>query len=327
MIKSVICIIAVVVLLLINTIILFLKPEFNFAQNDEQNYCVFYQKWIRTAVFTSSVFLGLFCVYFSVQFEWIKALILLTLVCILVVTYSLCKYKCVTVNGDKIRVERLFRKDMHAMFDDILKVGYTPNARLTVYLKKKRFFDVSFNSENFRKFYNSLLANNVKFKTGHIPKEESCVCLLHYKMTICFPKTMFREYYQSKNFFRNSHYLFSARSLENHEYIEAYSKESGKEIEEFTDLVKNDLKLNGFAPKKEINENINGFDMKIVKSVNKENKDEGRIAYIYLGDNLQYLVIYADYPLEKEAQFMQKINDSISHMTTEDTKKRFVKIN
>ena len=42
MIKSVICVVASVLFLVINTVTLFLKPEFDFAINDEENYCVYY---------------------------------------------------------------------------------------------------------------------------------------------------------------------------------------------------------------------------------------------------------------------------------------------
>ncbi len=42
MIKSVICITAAVFFIVINTVILFLKPEFTFAINDENDYCLYY---------------------------------------------------------------------------------------------------------------------------------------------------------------------------------------------------------------------------------------------------------------------------------------------
>lgn len=325
MIKSVICIVCVVLLLVINTVILFLKPEFNFAQNDETNYCVYYQKWIRTAVYMSSIIMALFCVYFAIELKQVIAYILLSLVCLLVVIYALCKYKGITVNGEDIKVERLFRKELKLQFKDITRVHYIPNARLSIQIRRREGFDVSFNSENFRKFYNSLLASGVKFKTGRISSDEACVCLSKFGITIKFPKTMFREYYQSKTYFRNSNYLFSARSLENHEYIEAYSKESAKEIDEFVELVKNDLKVNNYSVKKVTKENINGFEMMVIKGQEKTNKNLGRLAYIYPGKD-SYLVIYADYLLENEEAFVTKMNLAIKETSAEDNQLRFARI-
>ena len=66
-IKSVICIVCAVLFLVINTIILFLKPEFTFAKNDDENYNVFYQKWIGTIVFMSTLMVALFCIYFAIS--------------------------------------------------------------------------------------------------------------------------------------------------------------------------------------------------------------------------------------------------------------------
>ena len=263
-IKSVICIVCAVLFLVINTIILFLKPEFTFAKNDDDNYNVFYQKWIGTIVFMSTLMVALFCIYFAISLKLILSYSLLTIECLLLVIYALCKYKCVTICGDDIIVERLFRKKLNTKFSKIQLVTYIPNAKLIVKITKNKTFDVSFNSENFHKFFKTLLKNDVKFKTGHIPNDENNVYLTKFNMSIKFPKTMFREYYQSHSYFRNSKYLFSARSLENHEYIEAYYKESNKDITEFTELVKNDLALNEFKVIKDQKEVIDIYNFIVI---------------------------------------------------------------
>lgn len=325
MIKSVICIVSAVFFIVINTIILFLKPEFTFARNDNENYCVYYQKWIRTMIYMGTLIMSLFCIYFSINFNHFIGYILLVLECILVVSYSLCKYKGITINGENIKVERLFRKELNTTFAKIDKVYYIPNAKIVVKLKRRESFDVSFNSENFYKFYSALLDRDVKFKTGRIPRDESMVYLTKYNITVHFPKTMFREFYQNKYYLRNSKYLFSARSLENHEYIEGYYKESGKELDEFVELIKNDLSLNEFKFLKEQEENIDGYDFTILKAKNKNEKDKGRLAYIYK-DIDNYFVIYADYLLEKEAEFMSKMNAAIKRSVYEDGKSRIVRV-
>ena len=268
MIKSVICIVGAVIFIVINTIILFLKPDFNFAINDKENYVVYYQKWIRSVVYMSTLIMALFCIYFAVNLSHVLAYCLLVLECLLVVIYALCKYKGITINGENIKVERLFRKELNTKFSNITKVIYMPNARISIKLKKKIGFDVSFNSENFYKFYYSLIDHDVKFKTTRIPNDENHVYLTKYNITIHFPKTMFREFYQNKSYLRNSKYLFSARSLENHEYIEGYYKESGKELSEFVELIKNDLALNEFKYVSDKKENIDGYDFTILKTLN-----------------------------------------------------------
>ena len=325
MIKSVICIVCAVVFIVINTVILFLKPEFNYALNDKENYVVFYQKWIRSVVYMSTLIMALFCVYFAVNLIHTLAYCLLTLECLLVVIYALCKYKGVTITGEDIKVERLFRKDLYAKFSEISKVTYIPNARISVKLKRKDGFDVSFNSENFYKFYYSLIERNIKFKTGRIPSDENHVYLTKYNITIHFPKTMFREFYQNKAYLRNSKYLFSARSLENHEYIEGYYKESGKDLNDFIDIIKNDLALNEFKYVSEKKENIDGYDFTIIKSLNKVAKEKGRLAYVYQ-DRDNYFVIYADYLLEKELDFVTKMRGAIKRSVYEDGKSRLVRV-
>jgi len=325
MIKSVICVVTAVLFIVINTMILFLKPEFTYARNDSDNYCVYYQKWIRSVVYMSTIIMALFCIYFAINLNHTIGYFLLTLECILVVVYALCKYKCITVNGDDIKVERLFREELNTNFSKIDKVIYTPNARITVKLKRQGSFDVSFNSEKFYKFYNSLMDHQVKFKTGRIPKDENHVYLTKYNITIHFPKTMFREFYQNKAYLRNSKYLFSARSLENNEYIEGYYKESAKDLSEFVELIKNDLSLNKFKYISDEKANIDGYDFVIVKTANKTDKNKGRLAYIHQ-DRDNYFVIYADYLLDKEEDFMNKMNNAIKRSVYEDGKSRIVRV-
>ncbi|MBE6148406.1 MAG: hypothetical protein E7167_02805 [Firmicutes bacterium] len=325
MVKSVICIVCAVIFLIINTIILFLKPEFNYALNDKENYCVYYQKWIKTVVYMSTIIMALFCIYFAINLNHVLAYCILSLECLLVVIYSLCKYKGVTITGEDIKVERLFRKELNTKFSNIAKVTYIPNAKIVVKLKKKTSFDVSFNSENFYKFYNSLIERDVKFKTGRIHNDENHVYLTKYNITIQFPKTMFREFYQNKAYLRNSKYLFSARSLENHEYIEGYYKESAKDISDFIDLIKNDLALNEFKYVSDKKENINGYDFTIIKSLNKMDKEKGRLAYIYQ-DRDNYFIIYADYLLENELDFVNKMKNAIRRSVYEDGKSKIVRV-
>lgn len=324
-IKSVICIVCAVLFLVINTIILFLKPEFTFAKNDDENYNVFYQKWIGTIVFMSTLMVALFCIYFAISLKLILSYSLLTIECLLLVIYALCKYKCVTICGDDIIVERLFRKKLNTKFSKIQLVTYIPNAKLIVKITKNKTFDVSFNSENFHKFFKTLLKNDVKFKTGHIPNDENNVYLTKFNMSIKFPKTMFREYYQSHSYFRNSKYLFSARSLENHEYIEAYYKESNKDITEFTELVKNDLALNEFKVIKDQKEVIDIYNFIVIKSISRIDQDKGRLALIYQLNN-KYLVIYADYLLKDELDFYTKLKCAIHKPLYEDGKSRLVRV-
>lgn len=325
MIKSVICIVAAVFFIVINTIILFLKPEFIYAKNDNENYCIYYQKWIRTMIYMGTLIMALFCIYFSINLNHVIGYILLTLECLLVVSYSLCKYKGITINGEDIKVERLFRKELNTNFSKIEKVLYIPNAKIVVKLKKRESFDVSFNSENFYKFYSALIDRDVKFKTGRIPRDESLVYLTKYNITVHFPKTMFREFYQNKYYLRNSKYLFSARSLENHEYIEGYYKESAKELNDFVELIKNDLALNEFKYISDTKENIDGYDFVVIKNKSQIEKEKGRLAYIYQ-DRDNYFVIYADYLLNKEEEFANKMRNAIKRSAYEDGKSRIVRV-
>ncbi len=323
--KSVICIVCAVFFVIINTIILFLKPEFVFAKNDNENYNVYYQKWIGTIVFMSTLTVALFCIYFAINLNLIISYSLLVIECILLVIYALCKYKCVTVNGDDVKVLRLFRKELNTKISKFQQVMYYPNAKVVVKVGKNKTFDVSFNSENFHKFYKTLLKNDVKFNTSRIPNDENNVYLTKFNISIKFPKTMFREYYQSHSYFRNSVYLFSARSLENKEYIEGYLKESSKSMEEFTDLVKNDLALNGFKVVSDKKEAIDGYDFMAVKSLSTFEKGKGRIAFIYQLKN-KYFVLYTDYLLKNELDFYSKIKNSIHKPLYEDGKSRLTRV-
>ena len=311
--------------MVINTIILFLKPDFKYAINEQENYVVYYQKWIKSVVYMSTLMIALFSIYFALNLSHVLAFSLLTIECLLVVIYALCKYKGISVNGENIKVQRLFRKDLYTKFSDITKVNYIPNARLSIKVKRKDAFDVSFNSENFYKFYMTLIDEKVKFKTGRIPNDESKVYLTKYNITIHFPKTMFREFYQNKAYLRNSKYLFSARSLENDEYIEGYYKESSKEISEFVELIKNDLDLNKFKFVSQTKENIDGYDFTILKSLSKEEKNKGRLAYIY-PDRDNYFVIYADYLLENESEFILKMQKAIKRSVYEDGRSRIARV-
>ena len=325
MIKSVICITTAVFFIVINTVILFLKPEFTYAINDESDYCVYYQKWIRSVVFMGTIIVALFTIYFAVNLYHIIAFSLLSIECLTVIIYALCKYKGITVCGNKIRVQRLFRKDINITFEGISNVIYVPNARLVVKVKRNESFDVSFNSENFHKFYNSLINSNVKFKTGKIPKSDDHIYIPKYNMTIEFPKTMFREFYQSSTYLRHSRYLFSARSLEKHEHIEGYYKESSKDLNDFVEIIKTDLGVNNFKVLKEFKSPIDGFNFTVIKAISNDNKENGRLAYIYQDIN-SYFVIYADYLISSEEAFIKEMNTAIRQTLYLDTKYGFAKI-
>ena len=325
MIKSVILIVGAVLLLVINTIILFLKPEFTYAVNDEDNYCVYYQKWIRVIVFMGTIIIFLFSSYFAVNLHHILSGILLFLECIMVVIYALVKYKGITVSGDSFLVQRLFRKNLDTKFSNVTKVSYLPNARIDVKLKNRDSFDVSFNSENFYRFYKTLIKQKVKFKTGIISNTENHVYLTKYNITIHFPKTMFREFYQNSRYLRNSKYLFSGRSLDNCEHIEGYMKESNKELSEFVELIKNDLQLNEYKYVSSGKQNIDGYDFTVIKALDKTDKEYGRFAYIYQ-DVDNYLVIYADYRLENEEAFAKKMDNAIKRSVYEDGKSKLVRV-
>ena len=325
MIKSVICITTAVFFIVINTVILFLKPEFTYAINDESDYCVYYQKWIRSVVFMGTIIIALFTIYFAVNLYHIIGFSLLSIECLMVIISALCKYKGIIVCGNKIKIQRLFRRDVNTTFDGISNVVYVPNARLVVKVKRNESFDVSFNSENFHKFYNSLINNDVKFKTGKIPKTDDHIFIPKYGMTIEFPKTMFREFYQCSKYLRHSRYLFSARSLEYHEHIEGYYKESSKDINDFVDIIRTDLGVNRFNVTKETKSPIDGFNFTILKAIDNDNKNKGRLAYVYQDVN-SYFVIYADYLLCNEDSFINKMNVAIRQSLYLDTKYSFAKI-
>jgi len=324
--KSVICVICAVVFLLIITIIACLKPSVNYARNDEDNYCVYFQKWISTVVFMCTIIMALFCIYFAVnQMNHIIAYLLLVLECMLLVIYSLTKYKAITVNEENIRVERLFRKDIETKFKNISRAYYVPNAKLSIKLKRLQNFDVSFNSENFHKFFNSLIKYNVKFKTSKVPSDLNHVVLNKFGITIKFPKTMFREYYQSKAYFRNSQYLFSARSLEHQEYIEGYIKESGKELLEFIEIIKTDLALNEFKYVSDKKEILDGFDFTVIKAISKIDDQKARYAFVYKEKD-NYLVLYCDYLLKDELDFYAKIKSAIRAVKYEDGRNSLTRV-
>lgn len=325
MVKSVICITAAVLFIIINTAILFLKSNFNYAINDEENYYLVFQKWVTTTIFMVTIIIGLLSISFAINLRHFLSYSLLCIECLLVIIYSLSKYKVITINGENIKVERLFRKELNIKFSSINQALYTPNGGINIKLKNKDSFEVSFNSENFHKFCSSLLKYNVKIKTGLIPYQDSHVFISKYMMTIRFPKTMIREYYQCKRFFRNSTFLFSARSYDFNEYIEGYNKESGKDTSEFVDFVKNDLLVNDFTDKKTYKETIDGFDFNIIDAIDNQDKTRGRSAYIYKSTN-DYLVLYTDYNIENKEEFKVKMQKAIRKAAYEDGKTKFSRI-
>lgn len=325
MVKSVICIAAAVLFIVINTAILFLKADFNYAINDEENYYLFFQKWVRTTIFMGTIIIGLMSIFFAINLNHFLSYSFLCLECLLVVIYSFTKYKGILVVGENIKVERLFRKELNIKFSNIKEALYTPNGKLNIKLKNKESFEISFNSENFHKFCNSLLKYNIKIKTGHIPFQDNHVFISKFMLTVRFPKTMLREYYQSKRFLRNSVYLFSARSYDYNEYIEGYRKESGKEIDEFTELIKNDLRINEFKDKKTYKETIDGFEFNIIDAVDMLDKKRLRSAYIYKHKN-NYLILYTDYYLDNKEQFKDKMKKAIRKAAYEDGKTRFSRV-
>lgn len=325
MVKSVICITASVFFLVIETCILILKPNFGYAFNDKDNYCVYYQKWIRSVVFMTTIILSLICIYFSVNFNHFIGFSLLSIECLLVIIYALVKFKGITINGENIKVQRLFAKDIDTTFEGITKVVYLPNAKMIISLKKKVSFEVSFNSVNFYKFYIALIEHDVKFKTGRVPNDQSYVILNRFNIIINFPKTMFREYYELNTYFRNSKYLFSARGLDNKEHIEGYTKESGKAEEEFMELVKNDLQVNNFNVVDHDPVTIEDINFTVIKALDKKHKDMARLAYI-LRDENDYLVLYLDYLLENEDDFVQKIHSAIRRPNMLDSHNKIAEI-
>lgn len=325
MIKSVIFVTASVFLLILNTIMICLKSTPVYAKNDKENYSVFYQKWIKTVVFMSTIVISLFCIYFAINFKHIVSEVLLVIQCLLVVIYALCKYKCININGEKIVVERLFQKPIEVTYSDISQVTYIPNAKILVKLKKKKSFDVSFNSENFHRFFVSLMMHKVKFKTDRIPKDEDHVFLSKYNMIIDFPKPMFREFYQGRRYFHNSNYLFSARNLEKEEYIEGYYKESNKDVNEFVEIVKTDLSINNFSVEKEYKDNYDGYDFMILICKDNEDSLYRRCAYIYKDVN-NYFVLYCDYQGLNEETFLNNMKNNIRKGRFEDVKSGLAKI-
>ncbi len=324
-IKSAICIVAAFVLLIINTIMICLKSNPVYAKNDKENYSVFYQKWIKTVMFMGAIIAALFCIYFAINLKYLICFVLLGIECILVVIYALCKYKCVTVNGEKIIVERLFQKKLETSYDEISLVTYYPNAKIFVKLKKKGSFELSFNSENFHRFFVSLMMHKVKFKTTRVPNDENHVVLTRYNMTINFTKSMFREFYQGKRYFHNSTYLFSARNLEREEYIEGYYKESNKELNEFIEIIKTDLSINNFTIDKEYKDNFDGFDFMVITCRDNEDSLYRRCAYVYK-DVDNYFVLYCDYLGEKEESFLNQMKENIRRSEFDDGKQRLVRI-
>ncbi len=324
-IKGAICVVTSVFFVIINTIILFLKPQFSYAKNDQENFCVYFQKWVGTLLYMGTIIVSLLCIYFSVELSLYVSYSFLVIECILLVAYALCKYKCVTVNGDNIKVERLFKKELNTTFSAIERVTYIPNAKLVFKLKKKEQFDVSFNSENFRRLYRTLLKHDLKFKTGRIPEDENHVYIAKYNITIDFPKTMFREYYQNDTYLKNSKYLFSARSLEKHEYLEGYSKESPLSIKEFCELIKKDMNHDGFKYSKSTEAKFDGLDFLVLKSIGKKDDSIARLAYIY-HSNEEYFVMYADILTKDEESFNKKMSNSIRKSLYEDGKSRLARI-
>ena len=302
-----------------------LKSNPVYAKNDKENYSIFYQKWIKTIMFMSAIVVALFSIYFALGFKPVISGALLAIECLLVIIYALCKYKCVTVNGEKITVERLFTKKIETDYDSISQVVYVPNAKIVVKLKKKGSFEVSFNSENFHRFFVSLMLHKVKFKTDRVPNDENHVYISELDMIINFSKSTFREFYQGRRYFHNSTYAFSARNLEKEEYIEGYFKESNKDLEEFLDIVKTDLAINNFKVDKEYKDNFNGFDFMIMTCVDSEDSLYRRCALIYKGDT-KYFILYCDYQGVNEEAFISFMKNNIRKPVFDDVKSGLAKI-
>ena len=325
MIKGAICVVTAVFFVIINTIILFFKQTITYAKNDQENFCVYFQKWIGTLLYMGTIIVSLLAIYFASAFKFYLAYAFLIMECVLLITYALCKYKCVIVNGENIKVERLFKKELNITFNSIEKVTYIPNAKLVFKLKNKEQFDVSFNSENFRRLYRCLLKHDLKFKTGRIPDDENHVYITKYNITVDFPKTMFREYYQNDTYLKNSKYLFSARSLEYHEYLEGYTKESPLNLKEFCELIKKDISKDGYKYSKSAEEEFDGLKFTILKSIGKKDDNKARIAYIYETDG-EYLVIYADILTKNEEIFNKRMKDCIRTSLYEDGRSRLSRV-
>lgn len=324
--KSVICIACAVFFIIINTVVLFLKPQLSYAKNDKENYTVYYQKWIGTVVFMATIIMAVFCIFMAINNNHKTSFILLSLECLLVIIYVLIKYRGIVVNEDEITVQRLFAHDFSLKFDEISHAVYTPNARLKIKCKKKSNFVVTYNYDNFFTFYHGLMKHNVKFKTPKVSSSENKVFIDFYNLSIYFPKTMYREFYQNKRFLRNSSYLFSARSVDNHEIIEGYYKEFDRGIKAFIEYIKKDLELNDFTVRGNVEEvKYDGFDFSLIKAIDNRKKHNERIAYIY-HEGKNYFVLYADFFLENEKSFMKKMSKALRRATYEDTKNKLIRV-
>lgn len=323
--KSVLCIVCAVIFIVINTVVLFLKPQVTYAKNDKDNYTVYYQKWINTVVYMATFVMGAFSIYMSLKMNHIVAFILLSLECLLVIMYMLIKYRGIIVNENEISVQRLFAHDFTLTFDEINHVVYTPNSRIDVKPKKKGNFGVTFNYDNFFNFYHSLMKHNVKFKTPKVSSSENKVYISFFNLSVYFPKTMYREFYQNKRFLRNSTYLFSARSVDNHEIIEGYYKEFDRGIKAFIDVIKKDLELNEFRFLSQEEVNYDGFDFTIIKAKDQIKKHTRRNAYIY-HEGKNYFILYADFLIDNEIIFSKKMKKALRRSVYEDTKSKLIRI-
>lgn len=319
------CALLSIFLTLMDVIVLLIKPDFSYALNDECNYMVVYQKWLRALLFVFTIIISVLCIYFAVNYKVAIGYGFLALQSIIVYCYILVRYKKIIVSDGTINVYRFMRKEIHVKFNDIAKVNYVPNAKIQIVLKTNQTFDASFNSDNFNTLYMDLLNHDIKFITGNIPTDSSYVYISMFDITIDFPKNMFREFYQGKTFFRNSHYLFSARNLETLEYIEGYYKNTDRELPEFIDIVKNDLNINGFKPIDNDKEVYDGLDFTIIKAIKEDGSDNARLAYIYHGYD-SYFVIYADYLLKNETTFANKMKKAIRKSIYEDTRSSITRV-
>lgn len=323
--KSILLIFNALILIAVNIAILLLKPTKGYAFNDDDEYYLTYQKWIRTVGFMCTIFFALISIYFSVYMKHFFGAFFLCLECIFVIIYTLTKTKVIRIKTDEIIVERLFRKDIKTKFSSITRVYYIPNSKMELKLKSRKHFEISFNSDNFQRFYNDLLNRKIAFKTGRITSTSNMVYLTKYNITIHFPKTMFREYYQSETYFRNSKYLFSARSLDNEEYLEGYLKESQKEVDEFIELVENDLKVNGFESINKETVNLDSFKFTLIESINKKDKSIGRTAFVHR-DTDNYLILYATYNMDDKEKYIKNLCDGIMKSAYEDGKNTIVRV-
>lgn len=324
--KSVICIVCAVLFIIINTVVLLLKPQVTYAKNDKDNYSIYYQKWIASIFYMATIIMAIFCIFMALRMYHKISFILLVLECLLVIIYALVKYRGVIVNENDITIQKLFAKDYTITFDDIKYAIYTPNERLNMKTKKHGNFAITFNYDNFFTFYHSLMKHNVKFKTPKVSSSENKVYISFFNLSIYFPKTMYREFYQNKRFLRNSEYLFSARSVDNHEILEGYYKEYDRGLKSFIGLIKKDLALNDFMVKGfEQPFNYDGFDFTLIHAIDERKKHNGRIAYIY-HEGKNYLVLYADYLIENEKVFMKKMARALRRSVYEDTKSKLIRI-